>query len=169
MLYLLDANVLIDAARDYYPLSRVPEFWEWLAHNGERERIKVPIEVYEEFAGHDDALGEWAGQEAIRVALVLPDESGQPVVDRVVTEGYANDLSDVEIVGLGRDPFLVAHALTDSANRIVVTTEVSRPTRQRHNRHVPDVCRSFGIRCVNTFGLVRELDFSTDWAARAPR
>ncbi|MCY4508918.1 MAG: DUF4411 family protein [Acidobacteria bacterium] len=30
MLYLLDANVLIDAHRDYYPLGRVPEFWDWL-------------------------------------------------------------------------------------------------------------------------------------------
>jgi hypothetical protein len=169
MLYLLDANVLIDAARDYYPLTRVPEFWEWLAHNGERERIKIPIEVYEEFDDHDDALGQWADQEAIRRALLLPDDSEQLIVDRVVTEGYAVDLTDDEIVGLGRDPFLVAHALADAANRIVVTTEVSKPARQRHNRHVPDICRTFGIRSVNTFGLVRELDFSTDWRTRAPR
>ena len=30
MLYLLDANVFIDANRDYYPLDRFPEFWDWL-------------------------------------------------------------------------------------------------------------------------------------------
>lgn len=36
MLYLLDANVLIDANRDYYPISRVPEFWDWLVHLGHR-------------------------------------------------------------------------------------------------------------------------------------
>ena len=30
VLYLLDANVLIDANRDYYPIHRVPEFWDWL-------------------------------------------------------------------------------------------------------------------------------------------
>jgi len=30
LLYLLDANVLIAANRDYYPLGRVPEFWDWL-------------------------------------------------------------------------------------------------------------------------------------------
>ena len=34
VLYLLDANVLIDANRDYYPIERVPEFWEWLAEMG---------------------------------------------------------------------------------------------------------------------------------------
>jgi len=35
MLYLLDANVLIDANRDYYPIARIPEFWEWLVYHGE--------------------------------------------------------------------------------------------------------------------------------------
>ena len=31
VLYVLDANVFIDANRDYYPIERVPEFWDWLA------------------------------------------------------------------------------------------------------------------------------------------
>ena len=35
MLYLLDSNVLIDANRDYYPIERVPEFWDWLVAMGE--------------------------------------------------------------------------------------------------------------------------------------
>ena len=30
LLYLLDANVLITANRDYYSVKRVPEFWAWL-------------------------------------------------------------------------------------------------------------------------------------------
>jgi len=34
VLYLLDACVLIDANRDYYPIARVPEFWEWLLEMG---------------------------------------------------------------------------------------------------------------------------------------
>lgn len=61
MLYLLDANVLIDANRDYYPLGRVDEFWEWLIHHGEQGNIKIPIEIYEELkagkrAENDDKL-----------------------------------------------------------------------------------------------------------------
>lgn len=46
MLDLLDANVLIDANRDYYPIERVPEFWEWLADLGECGLTKVPPEIY---------------------------------------------------------------------------------------------------------------------------
>ena len=45
MLFLLDANVLIDANRDYYPIARVPEFWDWLVHNGSAGFVKIPIEV----------------------------------------------------------------------------------------------------------------------------
>ena len=29
-LYLLDANVLIRAHEDYYPVDRIPPFWTWL-------------------------------------------------------------------------------------------------------------------------------------------
>jgi hypothetical protein len=34
MLYLLDANVLITAHNTYYAIDQVPEFWEWIAHQG---------------------------------------------------------------------------------------------------------------------------------------
>ena len=48
MLYLLDANVLIDANRDYYPLGRVPEFWDWLIDRATKHQTKIPVEMYEE-------------------------------------------------------------------------------------------------------------------------
>lgn len=67
---------------------------------------------------------------------------------------------------VGRDPFLVAYALVDPANRCIVTTEVSKPSTERANRKLPDVCGFFGVESYNTFGLTRRLDFSTDWATR---
>lgn len=81
MLYLLDANVLIDANRDYYPL--------------------------------------------------------------------------------GRDPFLIAYAIANPSKRRVVTTEVSKPKKQRGNRHIPDVCDELGVLHCNTFRFIDELDFTT--------
>lgn len=58
MLYLLDANVLIDANRDYYPIGRIPEFWEWLVEMGSENQVKVPIEVYEEVKDGKDDLAK---------------------------------------------------------------------------------------------------------------
>ncbi|MGB8771501.1 MAG: DUF4411 family protein, partial [Candidatus Korobacteraceae bacterium] len=84
-------------------------------------------------------------------------------VRQVVTTGYAPDLTDDEIEKIGRDPFLIAYALVDIAERCVVTTEVSRPSAQRQNRKVPDVCAAVGVQCVGPFALNKSLGFHTGW------
>ena len=166
MLYLLDANVLIDANRDYYPINRVPEFWEWLADAGENNRVKIPLEVYEEIKKGDDDLAEWIKNDTNKAALLFEEDVDVDLVSRVTDDGYADDLTDDEVEKIGRDPFLVAYALADEDNRCIVTTEVSKPSRERANRHLPDVCKTFHVRCVNTFQFVRDLDFSTRWKER---
>lgn len=168
MLYLLDANVLIDANRDYYPIARVPEFWEWLEHNGAEGHIKLPPEIHEEIkAGKKnnkpDELAKWAKGVDLREALLLKEEADPAIVRRVVEEGYAPDLSEDELEKPGRDPFLIAYALLDLGERCVVTTEASKPKRKRANRHIPDVCKALEIPCCNTFQMLRELDFRTGW------
>ena len=169
MLYLLDANTLIDAKRDYFEFERVPEFWEWIQHQGEAGNIKIPVEIYEEFEearkadGERDELAEWAADPAVKSALLLDEEANPALVFQVIAEGYCPDPTDQEIETIGRDPFLVAHALADPENRTVVTTEVSKPAKRRANRKIPDVSRDLGVRCINNFQLLRDLDFRTGW------
>ena len=104
MLYLLDANVLIDANRDYYPLGRVPEFWHWLVDRATEQQVKVPLEVYEEvLAGKDDDLTRWLKKN--RDALLLDEDVDETLVARVTDRGYAPDLTDEEVELVGRDPF----------------------------------------------------------------
>ncbi len=169
MLYLLDANTLIDAKRDYYPISRVPEFWEWIIYQGEQAKIKIPIEVYEEFSdtkdkdGEKDALAMWAEQTKVKNSLLLEEAVEQDLVARITYGGYVANPTDDELEKMGRDPFLLSYALKDIQNRCVVTTESSKPSRNGANRHIPDVCKDFNIRCINNFQMIRELNFSTDW------
>jgi hypothetical protein len=165
MLYLLDANVLIDAARDYYSFEMVPEFWEWLQHHGTTGNVKVPLEIFEEITGGSDELAAWLQTDAARDALLLVDEAEPEVVNRVVQEGYAVDLTDREIIELGRDPFLISYAVPSPAERCVVSTEAPKPSARRQNRKVPDVCSTFGVSCYNTFELLRQLNFRTQWRA----
>lgn len=47
-LYLLDANVLIRAHADYYPIDRIKPFWEWLLGQADTARVKMPREIYDE-------------------------------------------------------------------------------------------------------------------------
>ena len=167
MLYLLDANVLITAHNKYYDIDQVPEFWHWLRHHGEAGNVKMPTEVVEEVIGgrDDDPLCIWMKDEANKAALLLVEEVNADLVQRVVQEGYATDLSDDEIENIGRDPFLIAYALVAQANRCVVTTEVSAPSKIRHNRRIPDVCKQFGVRCIDTFAMNKVLGFRTGWNA----
>ena len=114
MLYLLDANVLITANNKYYPISQIPEFWDWLAHQGSNGSVKIPIEVIEEvMAGRDsDLLLEWVGNN--QEALLLEEETDKTLLQQVVDNGYARDLVDDEIEQLGRDPFLIAYGMVDA-------------------------------------------------------
>jgi hypothetical protein len=165
MLYLIDANAIIDAKDSYFAMDQVPEYWDWLIHQGQSGRVKIPAEIFEEISpGRDKEhlFFKWRKDKATAEALVLDEEANPATVRRVLTEGYASDLNDNEIEQIGRDPFLIAYALSEP-ERVVVSTEVSKPTLTRHNRRLPDVCKQFGILCVNTFRMNRALDWRTNW------
>jgi hypothetical protein len=167
VLYLLDANILITAANTYYGINRIPEFWSWLQHQAASGHVKIPLEMYEEvLEGHkdDDELLDWVKADKNRRALLLDEMSKPEVVRRVVNEGYANDLTDVEVEKIGRDPFLISYAF-ENAERCIVTTEVSKPNKQRHNRYLPDVCQSLKALWCGPWELNEKLGFTTDWKA----
>jgi len=149
-LRLFDANVLIAASNMYYPLDGVPEFWEWIDHQATNGRIKLPVEVLEEvLAGSrkEDPLLDW--MTAHKDVLRLKEKVDPSLVNQVVTEGYAPDLTDDELIEIGQDPFLIAYAIAN------------KPERQ--NRKIPDVCNHFGVSCQNPFQAYRSLGFSTAW------
>jgi hypothetical protein len=166
MLYLLDANVLITANSTYYPLDQIPEFWSWVHYQAASNQMKIPREIMEEIkAGgkDDDPLLDWICTDEIAVSLLLVEDVDAALVQHVVSAGYAPDLRDDEVEKMGRDPFLIAYALADPANRTVVTTEVSRPSAQRANRRVPDVCAAVGVMSCGPFTLNKALGFRTGW------
>ncbi|ACB67127.1 conserved hypothetical protein [Burkholderia ambifaria MC40-6] len=95
--------------------------------------------------------------------LVLQEEADPEIVASVLAKGYAPDLDETELEEVGRDPFLIAYAVTDPGHRVVVSIEVSAPAKKRANRRVPDVCRDNGVSVCNTFTMLRELGFTTTW------
>lgn len=168
MVYLLDANVLMTAHQSYYPIDAVPEFWDWLVYQAELGNVKMPVETFDEVRDGStdterDQLYAWIQQEAVKRNLLLDGDADVDLVRRVVDEGYAPDLTDDELEQIGQDPFLVAHALERVGERCVVTVEVSRPSKQRQNRKVPDVCDTLSVRWCDTFRMLKELRFTTNW------
>ena len=167
MLHLLDANILITANRLYYPLDRVPEFWDWLLYQGSEGKLKVPLEMVEEIRDGTDDLADWLTDRDNLEALCLDEEVDIALVQRVINEGYAPDLTDQGVEIIGRDPFLIAYALAAPNDRCVVTNEISKPGKQRANRKVPDVCNQMQVVWMDSFRLIRALNFSTSWRTAA--
>lgn len=162
-MFLLDANILVDANRDYYPINDVPEFWEWLVQQGNSSLVKIPREIFDEILnGNPDGLTVWLKKPEVESALLLQEEVSVDEVNKVLEEGYADDLNDIEIESIGRDPFLIAYALKNP-ERHVITSEKPKPSKIRQNRHIPDVCDSLDVPWGNTFMLTKSLGFSTHW------
>ena len=160
MLYLIDANVLIRAHEDYYPLDRVPQFWQWLEQQALADRIKIPFEIHTEIAVSTGPLRDWVCARGIKTALILNEEVDAETVNRVLTKGYGENLTDSDLEKIGQDAFLIAYALA-TADRVVVTKETPRPGAQRANRKIPDVCDTLQVRWMRDFDLYRTLQFTT--------
>jgi hypothetical protein len=131
-------------------------------------RCKLPLEIYEEIKEgrkdeDKDLLLKWAKEKATQDHLVLSEEVNPALANRAVTEGYAPDLTDDELILLGRDPFLLAYAMKNVADRCIVTVETSKKTRTRAKSKLPDVCEKLRVRCVDPIKFLQELDFRTTW------
>ncbi len=165
MLYLLDANILITANNQYYPIDQVPEFWSWLQHQAMLGYVKIPYEIMDEIlAGHKkgDLLLDWIKEPANKEALLLDETVDGDLVLKVSSEGYAWNLTDDEIQVIGRDPFLIAYGLARE-DRCVVTNEASSPGKKREKRKIPDVCDTMQVKWCGPFVFNRALGFSTNW------
>jgi hypothetical protein len=165
MLHLLDADTLITGDRTFYPMKRFPVFWNWLLFHGTTGNIKIPQEQYDEITAGKGELVERLREKEKLDSLLLPGAVDAALLTRVTQQGYATDLDEDEVIAVGQDPFLVAYALVSPSDRMVASFENSAPSKTRANRKVPDVCATFGIKCINLFGLIEVLDFTTDWVA----
>jgi len=169
VLYLMDANTFITAKDQYYQIERFPEFWEWIIHQGTQHQVKIPKEIFDEINGsrqsaeNQDELAKWTKEHSVKSYLLHTEALDPALVNRVITQGYLSHPTESDLIQMGRDPFLIAYALKDPENRIVVTTEVSKPSKKGANRHVPDVCKDLGVKCCNTFQLLQSLNFKTGW------
>jgi hypothetical protein len=160
--YLLDADTLIKADRTYYPLQRFPVFWDWLLYHSVIGNVKIPQEQFDEIVAGKGELVDWLSDKTRKAALLLPGVVDQTLLSQVIAQGYAPDLDETELITVGKDPFLIAYGLA-SADRTIVSFEVSAPAKHRANRKIPDVCAGFGLKCITMFELIKTLDFTTSW------
>jgi hypothetical protein len=156
-IYLLDANALIQAARQYYAFDIAPRFWTMLVEHAKAGKIGSIDRIADELAKGNDALAAWAKSDFASAFLTTDDgavlASYRHVMTWVERQAQFFDAAKAEFAGVA-DGWLIAYAIAKDCT--VVTHEAYAP-QVRKNVPIPNVCAAFGVRCVDTFVMMREL------------
>jgi predicted nucleic acid-binding protein len=153
--YCLDANVLIQAWQKYWSPRLCPAYWELLNQLGSEKRVFLPEAIYDEIITTEDKLAKWLQQSKIPVHPI------DAKVSECLKKIYAHNPSHQYIVSSNGvhsagDPWVIAHAMNNNAT--VVTKEIkdvyTKPTKIK----IPHVCDNMGIRWINDFQFVEELE-----------
>ena len=163
--YVLDANVFIEAHQKHYSFDICPGFWKALVaqHAGRRvvsiDRVHDELTAIDpELTEADDVLKDWAENTA-------PKEFFKQTKDQAVIDMFADMVRWVNSVPQFRpaaktefltaaDGWVIAYAKVNGLT--VVTHEVLAPDAKK-KVPMPNVGLEFGVVCVNTFEMLKDL------------
>lgn len=155
-MYLLDANIFIQAKNRHYAFDVVPGFWRWLerAHGigiaGSVERVR------EELLVGQDELADWARTHSSFFQPIDDDTAAcfRPLLEWASSApaGYKSAALN-EFSSDAADFLLVAHALAH--RHVVVTHEVPSPNSSRRVK-IPDACKALGVEWESPFAMLRK-------------
>lgn len=155
--YVLDANVFIEAARRYYAFDLTPKFWELLVELAEQGKIISIDRVKIELDRGKDELARWANHD-FHNAFAMADEtdvidSYGEIMNWVNGQDQFRDFAKAEFAR-GADGWVVAYAMAKEYT--VVTQEVPDP-HIRKRIPIPNVCQAFEVPFDDTFEMLRKL------------
>lgn len=159
--YLLDANVFIEAHRRYYGLDLCPGFWECLTHYSTQARLCSIDQVRDEIRD-GDALAEWAKGVPEEMFVSSAEPAAVTKYAEIVTWVNDSDFTDAAKSKFASeaDGWLAAYAQVHSM--VLVTHETYE--RDRKNKvKLPNVCRKFGVQYLDIFSMLRSFEVRFDW------
>jgi predicted nucleic acid-binding protein len=153
--YCLDANVLIQAWQKYYSPNLCPDYWDILNELGSKDIIFIPEIVREEIIRTEDDLSKWLKNSKIPIRKI--DEQVTKCLQNIYSQNptHKNLVDNTKARSLA-DPWVIAHAINEGA--IVVTKEEKVTALNSNKIKIPNVCVNMGIRCINDFEFIKELD-----------
>ena len=156
-IFLLDANVFIEAARRYYAFRIAPGYWDGLILHAGRGPVRSIDKIKEEIDRGNDELKTWADTnfhgwfestnqqdvfEAYRTVMIWSQAQTQ------YTPAAKAEFAKAA------DGWLIAHAL--AKKYVVVSDEYYDPYIKRKIK-IPNVCRELNVPYLNTFELLHAL------------
>lgn len=159
--YVLDSNFFIQAHRFYYPIDVAAGFWNKVRQLAEKGRVISIDKVKKELYDKNDALENWCRKNLpenfFKDTSVVMDAYAQVTTWAISrSQHYLPNALNEFLDADEADAFIIAYCLTDSANRFLVTQEVSEPNRKNKIK-IPDVCNALNVSYVVTIEMFRQL------------
>lgn len=155
-MYLLDANVFIEAKDRYFGFDIGPGFWEWLLERHDEGTVFTIDAVRSELLNHDDELSNWT--KALPRSFFLSPGDGT-ILHLEALSQWAYDSKQqfrpnaiTEFLGKA-DYLLIGQAR--QLKFTIVTQEQLHPNA-RNRILIPVACQRFGVRCINSFEFMRQ-------------
>jgi hypothetical protein len=163
-LYLLDANILITAARYFYNFDFGNNFWDFLVQKAEDNIIKGIDKIYDEIMRGNDRLKEWAKTDFFEHFL----DTTEAVVWNNYLElmkwvgkqkgKYTQNAINIFTKENNADPWLIAYAMKNKRKFIIVTFE-RKVDNIKRKIPIPNVCEEFSIEYCNLYQMLKNLKF----------
>ena len=152
MIYLLDANVFIQAKNLHYGLDFCPAFWEWLIESNHAKKVFSIDKVADEIVAGADELTDWMQNNAGDMFLAT-DSGAASQLGKVSGWTMEQNYEPAAINTFFQvaDFFLIAHAL--AGGYVVVTHEVYANSTKRVK--IPNVCIGLGLRFMTPYEMLR--------------
>lgn len=161
-IYILDADVLMQAAKTFYSFSLAPTFWDALIDWANCNIVISVDKVFQEIkeGREDDPLLEWSKEhfinyfETTQTSAVIQcyadlanwAENHATYQDKAKKEFMEDDNADAWVI-----------AYAKSCQGIVVTHELERNRTKKIA--IPNVCDAFDIPYCNVFKMLENLGF----------
>ena len=158
--YVVDSSALIQAKNDFYAFDIFPKFWELLCPHTQEGKVVFIKDVYDEVlkGNKEDSLVCWikqhkelckSCQNENEVVGYYKEMANWIVKEPSFGEGHVSNFLN------GADLWIISYARKH--NFTVVTLEKLVGTNSRKVK-IPNVCKHFGVKCVNIYDMLRGLE-----------
>ena len=155
MIYLLDANTLIEAKNRYYSMTICPGYWAWILQSHGQGLVASIETVGQELQRGNDELAAWSTTHK-DIFWTVSDEATQEAFTKVAAH-VANSATQMKAGAVedflsGADPWLIAKAMTMSDS--VLVTQEKLDLHRKNKFIIPNVCQHFGVKWIDTFQVL---------------
>lgn len=163
MIYLLDSNIFITAAKTFYSFDFGLIFWYFLVDQADKVKIASIDKVLNEINKCEDRLKKWANDSFAEYFLdtkrnhVIQNYSELMRWAENKNNYYTRNAIDEFMKEDNADPWLIAFALVERENYTIVTFE--KFNKEQKNRvPIPNICEEFKLLNCDLYQMLKDLN-----------